>query len=83
MAMVVGPCVLTGRCIQSSSYPTGNYGHSESCTVSGLPATTVQVVHFDVEESSDCEFDYLRIGGVSFCGTSGCLLYTSDAADDM
>eukprot|EP00966_Prymnesium_polylepis_P334271 7389662-Prymnesium_polylepis.2 len=62
IATVVGPCVLFGRCIQSSNYPIGNYDERESCTITGLPATAIQVVYFDVEASPNCDYDYIRIG---------------------
>eukprot|EP00966_Prymnesium_polylepis_P187142 4337957-Prymnesium_polylepis.1 len=70
MVAVTGPCVLSGGCIQSSGYPSSNYGTSESCTVTQLPAVPLHVVAFDVEEYG-CSFDFMTINGDVYCGTTG------------
>eukprot|EP00966_Prymnesium_polylepis_P193614 4487906-Prymnesium_polylepis.1 len=70
-ATVDGPCVLSGGCIHSPGYPAANYGNNEVCTVHNLPLFPVEVIAFDVESAHSCGFDSMRIGGLSFCGTSG------------
>jgi hypothetical protein len=74
--VVSGPCVLVGSCIRSSGYPAAGplnygYGSSESCIVTNLPAVAAQVVAFDVEDHSSCNFDYITTNGARYCGTSG------------
>eukprot|EP00966_Prymnesium_polylepis_P334763 7390136-Prymnesium_polylepis.1 len=66
-----GPCVVDGHCVQSSGYPLANYGDREQCTVSNLPAFPAEVIAFDVEPFSTCNYDYLSLNGERYCGTSG------------
>jgi hypothetical protein len=70
---VTGDCILSGNCIRSTGYPFANYDVSESCSVTGLPATPAQVIAFNTEANTGntCTFDYVTIAGQNFCGTSG------------
>ena len=70
-AAVSGECVLDGNCIHSQGFPTADYGTSQSCTVSNLPAVAAQVVAFDVEPHGTCDYDHVTINGERFCGTTG------------
>ena len=69
---VSSPCFLTdgGSCAASPNYPN-SYGNKEVCTISGVPPVGLQVVAFDVEESSGCRYDYITVNGTKYCGTSG------------
>ena len=81
---IIGPCQLTdgGACATSPDYPL-DYGISEQCTLSNVPMIPLEVIEFDVtydrhhiydldgEDGGTCDFDYFKIGGVQYCGTSG------------
>ena len=69
---VTGPCSLTdgGSCATSSHHP-GSYGDNEECTISGVPAASLDAVAFDVEDCEECKCDYLTVNGKRYCGTLG------------
>eukprot|EP00966_Prymnesium_polylepis_P088607 2050492-Prymnesium_polylepis.3 len=70
-ATVTGPCVLDNYCVQSSGYPTADYGRDEMCVVTGLPAIPAQVMAFEVEFHGVCLYDRLTMNGAHYCGQSG------------
>ena len=68
-----GPCSLTKNgthsCVTSPGFP-GDYPNDKGCTITCLPpANTVEA--FEVEEETSCQYDYLEVNGVKYCGTSG------------
>ena len=71
VATVMGPCVISGDCVQSSRFPLSHYGNQESCTITDLPAVPAQIAAFDVEASADCSYDHVTIAGVKYCGSTG------------
>ena len=87
---VSGPCSLTdgGSCGTSPHYPNV-YGPNQACTIFNVPPIPLSVPFFDVE-GSWCEYDFLTVNGVRYCGTSGpagvvpldgTIQWTSDEAD--
>ena len=67
-----GPCLITdgGSCATSPDFPN-DYPNLEGCTLYGMPPVGLDVIAFDVEEHSNCIWDYLTVNGVKYCGTSG------------
>jgi len=58
-------CTQTGNCIQSTNHP-GSYGNNEACTISAWDVA-ITVDAFNTESG----YDFLRMGGSSYSGTSG------------
>ena len=69
---ILGPCLITdgGSCATSPDFPN-DYPVNEGCTLYGMPPVGLDVIAFDVEEHSNCRYDYLTVNGVKYCGTSG------------
>jgi len=59
-------CQMTGQCISSLNYPA-NYGNNEECSVQLYGDIPFTVEAFNTES----RYDFLRIGGTSYSGTSG------------
>ena len=83
LPQLTGPCQLTdgGACATSPNYPR-NYDINQQCIISNVPASQLEVIHFDVQpddysydadgkDGGSCDFDYLKVDGVRYCGTSG------------
>jgi hypothetical protein len=70
---VTGPCLLTnnGMCATSSGYPTTDYAHGESCTISNVPEAPLQVIAFNVKVHSSCDYDALTVASQRYCGDTG------------
>jgi hypothetical protein len=92
LQVAFGPCQLTGRCVQSSGYghsPSSEYGPNEPCEIINIPSFPIAVTRFNVEHHPLCQFDYLTVNDVRYCGTSGPegVIVTSGAirwwSDDM
>jgi hypothetical protein len=66
-----GLCTLdsSGDCFRSPNYPS-NYGSNQTCTITAHEAVTLSVTSFDVE-AEYCQYDYLRVNGGRYCGTTG------------
>ena len=63
-------CTTNGACFQSLNYPNGNYGQSESCSVtvqSVLPGEALYSAAFNTES----DYDKLVVKEVEYSGTSG------------
>jgi len=58
-------CTMDGDCISSLNYP-GNYGNNEACNVQ-LYDVSLRFDAFNTES----RYDYLRVGGTGYSGTSG------------
>jgi subtilisin family serine protease len=58
-------CAISGSCISSSNHP-GNYGNSQSCTIS-LFEVALTVDAFNTE----ARYDFLTVGGTAHSGTAG------------
>jgi len=59
-------CAMDGNCISSMNYPS-NYGNNEECRVELYGDIPISIEAF----STESRYDYLRIGGSSYSGTSG------------
>merc|ERR1719162_1451714 len=58
-------CAISGSCISSSNHP-GNYGNSQSCTISVFEvALTVDAFN------TEARYDFLTVGGTAHSGTAG------------
>jgi hypothetical protein len=53
-------------------YPS-NYGTNQQCTITVAAHTqvTLSVTAFNVEAQATCDWDYLTVNGVKYCGTTG------------
>ena len=61
-------CVVTDNCVTDGA---GNYSDFEECSVEVLGSGVLNAVLFDLEASSACGNDYILIGGIRYCGTTG------------
>merc|ERR1719293_634631 len=59
-------CVMNGDCISSNNHPS-SYGNNEQCTVSLADDLALSVQAFSTESG----YDFLRMGGSSYSGSSG------------
>lgn len=81
---IEGPCQLTdgGVCATSPDFPRP-YPANQPCTLSSIPSSALETIHFDVEpdlspthdndgeDGGDCDFDYLKVNGKRYCGRAG------------
>ena len=70
-----GPCQVVGPCVQSSGFPTSNYGNNEACTIRGFEGRELQFERFGGLQGSilGSMLGAVRVRWASF-GTSGCLV---------
>ena len=62
--------VDNNNCVQTVNYPS-TYDNSKTCTVAVNSAGTLNVLHFDVEADSSCDYDFLTVKGTKYCGATG------------
>jgi hypothetical protein len=60
-----------GGCATSPGFPTQNYGNIEMCVITIVPAVPLQILAFDVEFQSSCEFDAVPVNSELYRGTTG------------
>eukprot|EP00965_Chrysotila_dentata_P055019 1825489-Pleurochrysis_carterae.AAC.26 len=67
-----GPCTISsnGNCVRSPYYPKP-YGENETCKIVVKVPIVLDVIAFDVENHTSCEYDALRLNNQSYCGTAG------------
>jgi len=67
----VGDCEVVGFCVRSPNYGNGNYPADASCTISNYRAGAPMTVSEDFEIEGpfpSCNWDYLTVNGVRYCG---------------